>query len=301
MKVKEELKKGAEYLLQAGVEHYQLESEILLAHTLQIPREGLYIHDELEIKHESYTRWISVLNERKKKKPIAYILGRKEFMSMDFLVDEKVLIPRPETEFIVEKVIELTTAKRNFPWRIVDLGTGSGNMTVSLLNYLTESLVFAIDISNDALMIAKSNAKRYKVENRAIFFQGNWFSPLEGKHLEKKMDFIISNPPYLTQAEMNSLPPDVEYEPKIALDGGNDGLKFYEGIINNSLRFLKEEGVLFLETGIRQKDRVLGLIKESKGYFDAEVIKDYSGFDRIVVAQKRSVVIPSEARNLFYG
>jgi release factor glutamine methyltransferase len=186
----------------------------------------------------------------------------------------------------VEKILEIIKDKKNFPWWIVDLGTGSGNITVSLLNYLTESLVFAVDISDNALTVAKKNAEKYKAENRAVFFQGDWFLPLEGKRLEGKMDFIVSNPPYLTESEMNSLPPDVEYEPKIALDGGDEGMKFYKGIINNSLRFLKKDGYLFLEIGIRQKESILDLIKRSEGYSDIEVLKDYAGFDRIVIAKK---------------
>ena len=125
------------------------------------------------------------------------------------------------------------------------------------------------------------------MENRAVFFQGDWFSPLEGKHLEAKLDFIVSNPPYLTESDMASLPPDVEYEPKIALSGGDKGMEYYDGIINNSLRFLKKEGYLFLEIGIRQKENILDLIKKSKGYSDIEIIKDYAGFDRIVVAKRK--------------
>ncbi|MDD5773654.1 MAG: peptide chain release factor N(5)-glutamine methyltransferase [bacterium] len=285
--LEEELKKGSEYLLRAGIKQYRLEAEILLSHILKISRQKLYIQNEMEIMDRDYAGWMSLLAERKTLKPIAYILGRKEFMSMDFLVDENVLIPRPETEFIIEKILEIIKDKKIFPWWIVDLGTGSGNITVSLLNSLTESLVFAIDISDNALTVAKKNAEKYKVENRAVFFQGDWFAPLEEKHLEEKMDFIVSNPPYLTKGEMNSLPPDVEYEPKIALDGGDEGMNFYEGIINNSLRFLKKGGYLFLEIGIRQKKNIIDIIKRSEGYSDVEVIKDYAGYDRIIFTKKR--------------
>lgn len=285
MRVWEELKRGAEYLSQAGIEHYQLESEILLSHVLQMPREKLYIHDELEIKCEDYARWASVLNERKRKKPIAYILGKKEFMSMDFLVDENVLIPRPETELIVEKVLSITNGKKDYQWQIVDLGTGSGNLAVSLAYYLLNGKIWATDVSEKALGIAKINAERNNVGNRIEFLCGSWFVPLESSGLGGKMDFVLSNPPYLTREEMCTLPKDVEYEPELALDGGNDGLKFYGGIINDSLRFLKKGGALFLEIGARQKNGVVDLINKSGGFYDTKITKDYSGFDRIIVAR----------------
>ena len=285
--LEEEIKKGSEFLFRAGIKQYRLEAEILLSHILRVSRQKLYIQNEMEIMDAEYTGWMTILSERKKLKPIAYILGRKEFMSMDFFVDENVLIPRPETEFIVEKILKIVKDRKKFPWWIIDLGVGSGNITVSLLNYLPESLVFSTDICGNALTVAKKNAGKYKVENRAVFFQGDWFSPLEGKHLEAKLDFIVSNPPYLTESDMASLPPDVEYEPKIALSGGDKGMEYYDGIINNSLRFLKKEGYLFLEIGIRQKENILDLIKKSKGYSDIEIIKDYAGFDRIVVAKRK--------------
>ncbi|MEW6086748.1 MAG: peptide chain release factor N(5)-glutamine methyltransferase [bacterium] len=283
--LKEELKKGAEYLLHAGIKHYQLESEILLSHILEVSREKLHIRDEADILDEKYAKWMSVLAERKKLRPIAYLLGKKEFMSMDFFVDENVLIPRPETEFLVEKVQELARDKRNFPWWIIDLGAGSGNIAVSLLKHLNEGLVFATDISGDALKVAKKNAEKHNVENRIVFFEGCWFLPFEGKNLEGKMDFIVSNPPYLTRVEMDSITPDVGYEPKKALYGGEDGLRFYPGIINGALKFLKPGGYLILEIGVEHKEKILNLI-DNGGYDKPEVIKDYSGFDRVIAVRK---------------
>lgn len=285
MMVSEELKRGAEYLLEAGIEHYRLESEILLSHVLQMPREKLYVHDKLEIKGGDYARWTSVLNERKRKKPIAYILGRKEFMSMDFWVDDRVLIPRPETELIIERVLSVADGKEDYEWQIVDLGTGSGNLAISLAYYLPESKIWATDISEKALEVARTNAERNGSGNRVNFLRGDWFAATEGWHLEREVDFVVSNPPYLTYVEMRSLPPDVRYEPEIALDGGEDGLKFYEKIIGDSLRFLKKGGTLFLEIGVRQKDEVVDLINKSGGFCNTKITKDYSGFDRVIEAR----------------
>lgn len=285
MMVSEELKRGAEYLLEAGIEHYRLESEILLSHVLQVPREKLYVHDKLEIKGGDYERWASVLDERKQKKPIAYILGKKEFMSMDFLVDENVLIPRPETELIVEKVLSIANGKKDYEWQIIDLGTGSGNLAISLAHYLPRSKIWATDISEKALEVARTNAEKNGSGNRVNFLHGDWFTAIKGWHLEREVDFVVSNPPYLTYAEMRSLPPDVRYEPEIALDGGEDGLKFYEKIISDSLLFLKKGGTLFLEIGARQKNEIVDLMNKSGRFCNTKITKDYSGFDRIIAAR----------------
>jgi release factor glutamine methyltransferase len=168
------------------------------------------------------------------------------------------------------------------------LGTGCGNIAITLAKYISQSKMYATDISKKALEIAEENARRHRVEDRITFLEGNLYSPLEDYHLEGKVDFLVSNPPYVIRSEINSLMPEVaDYEPYIALDGGEDGLSFYRGIIEEAPQYLKLKGYLILELGIDQASQVQEMIEKTLEFDSFKIIKDYSQIERVIITRRR--------------
>ena len=261
----------------------KLDIEILLSKALgDVDR--LYIHLNLhkELTKEQFDSFNKMIQDRLKGRPIAYIVNNREFMGLDFYVEEGVLIPRPDTEPLVEEVIELVKGKENL--KIVDIGTGSGAITVSLAKYIKDCQVYSLDISDKALSIGLKNAISNKVEDKINFIKSNIFSGIEDKGLE--LDVIVSNPPYIRRADIETLhTQDKDYEPYIALEGGEDGLNFYRDITRESVKYLKDKGILAFEVGHDQAEDVSEILKHN-GYTNIYTKKDLQGIDRVVIGFK---------------
>jgi len=231
-----------------------------------------------------------MLQRRHNGEPIQYIIGFRDFMGLKFNVDKRVLIPRWETELLVEYIISRVKGFAG-PLHILDLGTGSGAIAVSLAAYLPQAVVTAVDIKNDALQVAEENAKRNGVENRIEFIHGDFFEPLDVSRYKQLFDVIVSNPPYIPTQDINELMTEVrDHEPVAALDGGADGLDCYRRIAAGAWQYLKENGFIALEMGYDQSRSVQEIFK-AKSYHVIEVRKDLSGIDRIAVFCKRQGVL----------
>lgn len=250
-----------------------------MQYVLNKSRQYVIVNDREEldnIKEKQYLEEIKIL---KKGVPIEHITHQKEFMKLSFFVDKNVLIPRQDTEILVEEVINI--AKKNNAKKILDLCTGSGAIAVSLAKYLPQAEITAIDISNEALKIAKKNAISNNVENQITFISSDMFTNLN----EEKFDIIVSNPPYIKTNVIKNLDIQVQNEPYIALDGGKDGLDFYKKIINESYQYLKYNGYLCLEIGFDQKIDVIELIENTESFTGTYSKKDLFDNDRIIVTR----------------
>ena len=281
MKIKELLEYGRNNLI-AKEEPIRL-SKMLLKGLLKVDDSYLIINQDIEVKKDikyKFCKGINLLNEGK---PIQYITNNQEFMKMNFYVDENVLIPQPDTEILVEEITYICRGRSCAcpkKIRILDLCTGSGAIGISLAKYIKDSEIIMSDISLKALEIAKKNAIKNNVRERCKFTQSDMF-----KNIEDKFDIIVSNPPYIKTEVIKVLDKEVQSEPTIALDGGQDGLKFYRIIIEQAYKYLNTNGILALEIGYDQKEEVIKLLKESGKYTDIYSKKDLSGNDRIVVCK----------------
>lgn len=279
MTIKQAITKGMIMLKSNNVESPKLKARLLLQYVLDKPRQYIIVYDNKEIDKQQQWQYFVNIEKLTKGIPLQHITHRQEFMKMDFFVDENVLIPRPDTEILVEEVIKIAQ-KYNSP-RILDLCTGSGAIAVSLAKYIENSQITAVDISTKAISVAKLNAKNNNVENQITFVESDLFKQLP----KEKYDIIVSNPPYIKKEIIKSLDKEVQNEPKIALDGGYDGLDFYRKIINNADEFLKFTGYVCLEIGYDQKDDVLELFESKGKYVDATCKKDLFDNDRVVIAR----------------
>lgn len=260
----------------------KLDIELSICKVLDVTR--LYIHLNLdeEISKKDENRIEALLKQRRKGRPMAYIIGNKEFMGLNFFVKEGVLIPRPDTEVLVEDVIE--QAKKIDNPLIVDIGTGSGAISVSLAKYIKGSKVYSLDISYDALEVGRINAKNNEVEDKITFLKSNVFSAIEDKNI--KFDIIVSNPPYIRRGDISCLDVDVkDYEPSLALDGGEDGLDFYRKITEDSIKFIKDKGILGYEVGYDQAEDVKNIMIKN-GYENIRILEDLASIQRVVIGTK---------------
>lgn len=274
------------YFKSNGIDSPRAAAEILLAHTLALKRIDLYLRHDQPLSRSELDLFKSLIKRRTNREPVAYIMGGKEFWSMELAVSKDVLIPRPETECLVEETLSIL-AKEHLcnSKRILEMGTGSGAVILAIASQKPEHLYFASDISINALGIAIKNAKQLGFDNKISFFCGNWFLPLMGKDI--LFDIIISNPPYIRRNDIGNLQPEINrFEPLEALDGGEDGLDHVRHIIEQAHLFLNNEGNLLLEIGHDQKEAVDKIIKETRNYKRVYFRKDYSGFDRVVCATK---------------
>ncbi|MBT1279103.1 peptide chain release factor N(5)-glutamine methyltransferase [Thermoanaerobacter sp. CM-CNRG TB177] len=278
MKVYEAINCGAKEL--KGVcDNPRLEAELLLAHCFKINRTALFLRREEEISKEQLERFLEFVNMRKSHIPYQYIVKKQYFMGLEFFVDENVLIPRPETEILVEEALK--RLKRGDV--VLDIGTGSGAIAVSIAKYFPDCTVYAVDISKKAIEIAKHNAKKQGVLDRIFFIESDLFCNLPPN---LKFDFIVSNPPYIKKREIELLQEEVKKEPIVALDGGEDGLFFYKKIIREAPFYIKSGGKIGFEIGYSQKEEVTTLLEES-GFKDVEIIKDLAGIDRVIIAEHK--------------
>lgn len=273
----------ADYFKKHGIDSARLDAELLLGHILNKSRLDLYMDFEQVVAKECLAQYRELIKKRVGRMPVAYLINNKEFMSLSFYVDESVLIPRPETEVLVESVLKL----QSNGGKVLDLGTGSGAIVVTLAKQRTDWKFFATDISPEAIAVARENAQRHEVAERITFLQGDLFNPFDES---MKFDCIVSNPPYIPSGEIPALMPEVrDYEPRIALDGGVTGLDFIERLVDEAPKFLTAEGQLVFEFGYNQGDSVRNLIQSNPQYTDNEIIKDYSGIERVAVAKVGSL------------
>lgn len=284
MQIRQLLHKATKYLEDNHIQTAQIDAEILLSALTGVNRVELYLNDKTALNKNKLAQYWKLLDRRASHEPVAYISGKKKFMDWEFIVTPDVLIPRPETEILVEEIISIGEKTLNFSPIIVDIGTGSGVIAISLALAL-KAKVYAIDISTSALDVAKLNASNLGVEDRITFLKGDVLSPLKKFNINKSVDFIVSNPPYVATSQFNSLPTDVKFEPRIALDGGEEGLDFYDKIINGSLDYLKEGGYLALEVGFDQAEIISGKIIQTKRFEEINIIKDYAEVERIIIAR----------------
>lgn len=280
MTIQEALKKGTIELKTKGIEEPKMKARLLMQHVLNKPREYLVIYDKKELSQNESTRYFENINKIVKGIPVQHITHQQEFMKMNFYVDNNVLIPRADTEILVEEVIKI--AQKINARKILDMCTGSGAIAVSLAKYLPKAQITAIDVSEKALKIAKKNARTNAVENQITFVLSNLFENLQ----KEKYDIIVSNPPYIKKEELKILDKEVKKEPMLALDGGIDGLDFYKAILKQNDDYLKFGGYLCFEIGYNQKEDVTDLIKKEEKYIDIYSKKDLLGNDRIVVAKR---------------
>ncbi|MBR3050234.1 MAG: peptide chain release factor N(5)-glutamine methyltransferase [Selenomonadaceae bacterium] len=277
--IKNVLSDATQRLSAQKIDTPRLDAEILLAHVLNCRRLTLYIDSEKILPLESVLRFNDLINRRLKKIPVAYLTGTKDFMGLTFAVNENVLVPRPDTEILTELVGEFLR-ERVGGGIFADLGTGSGAIAISILKFVKSARAMAVDISEAALSVAKFNAEKFHVADRIKFLCGDLFAPLEGKIF----DAIVSNPPYIPTNELKTLQAEVQREPKLALDGGADGLNFYRRILCDAPRFLVDGGILAVEVGINQSSVVKNLFLAT-GFVDVEIIKDLSGLERVVAGK----------------
>jgi len=261
------------------------EEDIILTSLLDCRLVDLYA-DPKPLSVEQKARFESIKNRRANHEPLQYILGQTDFWGMELKVDSRVLVPRPETELLVEAVIEKAKDFSGRPLRILDLGTGSGNIPIALAKNISASELISIDISEDALNVARENAFRHEVSSQIEFRQGDLFNALNTD--DEKFDFIVSNPPYIPRGEIQNLPPDVQQEPRVALEAGEDGLCFYRQIIPQSVMYLKKDGILFLEIGDGQRDQIEDIFKFTDRYPKINFMNDYSQTPRIVIAEVKN-------------
>ena len=281
------LRQAAQRLISCGIESGALDAEILLAHALGIAREQLVAALRSPVDDRNLRTFESLLSRRIKREPTAYITGRREFWSLDFRVTPGVLIPRPETELLVETVLELATEWRSAGApRILELGTGSGVIAVALASELKSAEIVATDISAEALAVARGNAVRNDVAGRIKFVEGDLFEPLAG---EPRVDFIVFNPPYIRHADIIGLEPEISrWEPRGALDGGVDGLDYYRRTAANAGHHLSAQGVVAVEVGAGMGSAVAEFFHEAE-YSSVSIADDYAGRDRVVVARRASL------------
>lgn len=281
MTISDAIKRGMIELKNDNIEEPKLKSRLLMQYVLNETRQYVIVNDMENLEKNKEKQYFEGIKILKKGIPIEHITHQKEFMKLNFFVDKNVLIPRQDTEILVEEVIKI--AKRINAKKILDLCTGSGAIAVSLAKYLPQTEITAIDISNDALKIAKKNAVSNNVENQITFISSDMFTNLN----EEKFDIIVSNPPYIKTNVIKELDIQVKNEPYIALDGGEDGLDFYKKIINESYQYLKCNGYLCLEIGFDQKFDVIELIENAEKFERTYSKKDLFDNDRIIITRMR--------------
>ena len=279
MTIKQALIKGVTVLKLEKISTPKLKARLLLQYVLKKPRQYLIVYDNQKLTEKEEQDYLKYIELLKQGEPIEHITHQKEFMKLNFYVDENVLIPRQDTEILVEEVI--TIAKKTRAKKILDLCTGSGAIAVSLAKYLENVQITALDISGKALDIAIANAKNNHVQDKITFVESNLFENLA----PEKYDIIVSNPPYIRRKELEILDREVKREPQLALDGGEDGLDFYRKIIDIGYQYLKYGGYICLEIGYDQKEEIMQIIKDKKQYINTYCKKDLYDNDRIIVTK----------------
>ena len=288
--IRDILKWAISTLKESEIEFPEINADTLLAYVLSCDRTRIYTNPDDIINDADIRKYEELIYKRASHIPLQYITQRVEFISLDFVVDERVLIPRPETEILVETVLKKAQDNEFSDKSIVimEIGTGSGNIAVSLAKNLNNAEIYTNDISHDALTLAKTNVQRHDVADNVHLLHGDFFGAFYNCIEKEHADFIISNPPYISELEWNSLEPEVrEHEPRQALVGGEDGLYFYRKIISDAHHWLRADGYLVIEIGETQADTIIKLMKNEIHYGEIEIIKDLQGKERIVSARRK--------------
>ena len=273
-----------------GIINSKREVEILLSYSLEMSRSEIYLNFDRVLKDTEKKQLEKKIHKRIDKIPLQYITKHQEFMGMDFLVKKGVLIPRPETEILVEEVLKkLKNYKYSNNLRVVDLGTGTGVIAISIAKFIDNITIYATDISKKSLQTALKNTRKHDCEDKISFLQGDLFESFIGRIEKGSLDGIVSNPPYIDSYDFKLLPPEIkDNEPKLALYGGIDGLNYYRKIIRISPKFLKKNGFVALEVGAGQAKKVKELILEENNFKqNVEIVRDYSGIERVVIAYRK--------------
>lgn len=269
------------YFDKYGIPNPRLDAELLLGHLLEKNRLQLYLHFDMPVFQEQLTAFRNLIKKRIAYIPISYITNHKEFMSLDFYIDERVLVPRPETEFLVEAIFKMEI---DAPHRLLEIGTGSGIIATTLALHAPTWEIIATDISKEALAVAQKNRDAHGCIERITLLHGDLFEPIQ-QHKLPRFDCVVSNPPYLISGENDALGPGVrEHEPHIALFAGEDGLDVIRRLIAEAPNHLNPGGKLIFEIGYMQAEAVKPLLKADPSYQKYQFIKDYAGIERVVIA-----------------
>lgn len=278
MTLAEALRQAHQRLAAHRIDDASLEAEILLRHTLGKSRNELYLDLNKELSSKAQAAYWKLVERRLVHEPTAYIIGHREFYGLDFYVDRRVLIPRPESELLVDKALEWSKERRNESPVICEVGAGSGAIAVTVASYLPRAQVYAIDVSAQALEVTAINCRRHGVEDRVHLIHGSLLENLSGP-----ADLVIANLPYLTRREMGTLPPEIaRYEPGLALDGGESGLDVIMALCGQLAGKLRPGGLLLLEIGAGQAGAVVARLKQLEPQGEAKVSPDLSGNERVV-------------------
>lgn len=276
----EALRQAVQTLRNEGIESPRLDAELLLSHVLGVNRAAIFARPERWLTAKELTAFRDLVDRRAHREPLAYLVGHREFFGLDLVVDSRVLIPRPETELLVEHALRI--AQRLKTPRIADVGTGSGAIAVSLAVHLPKAIIYALDGSAGALSVAAENASRHGVADRICFLRGDLVQPLP-----EAMDVITANLPYVATDEWEALPPEIRlYEPRAALDGGRDGLTLIRRLLATADPYLTPGGVLLAEIGAGQGAGAAELARQSLPQTRVELHQDYAGLDRLLIATK---------------
>ena len=266
---------GIKELEKAGIIEAKLDARLLLEHICDTDHSALIAHPDRELSEKELEDYKAFIDRRAKREPVAYILGQWEFMGLSFEVSRDVLIPEQDSEFLVEEALRHCEDGM----KILDLCTGSGCIALSILNFTNDTKAVCTDISKEALLVAEKNADKLGLSDRTRFAYTDLFPD------EEKFDLIVSNPPYIASDVIENLAPEVkDFEPRLALDGDKDGLSFYRRIVDNAPAYLYSSGYLVMEIGYDQADDVRSLLERNGRYHEIEVVKDFSGNDRVIKA-----------------
>jgi release factor glutamine methyltransferase len=272
------------YFQSKDIDNPRSTAEILLAHALKLSRIDLYLRYDQPVNTDERQRFKALIQRRATREPVAYIVGEKEFWSMVFSVNADVLVPRPETECLVERALAMLPKKGRR--RVLDLGTGSGAILLALAKERPDCMCFGSDQSQAALAVARRNARSHHLAHRVHFFAGSWLEPLQPQGLS--LDMIVSNPPYIPSEQIASLQPEVAcFEPRSALDGGPDGLAQLGRIVALAPDYLAAGAALILEIGHDQGPGITQRAEQTNAYRDVSIARDYGGLDRVVTLLRR--------------
>ena len=278
MDIQSALKKGQSILIDNNIPSAKLDSEILMSQAIRKNKKFIILNLHKEIKKRDLDYFDNLIQERAKSKPIAQIIKKKDFWKYEFIVNNNVLIPRPDTEILIEQALKLVKNKNRL--QILDIGIGSGCILMSILKEKKNFIGTGIDISNKSLQISKVNGQKLRINNRLRLFKSNIDNFNTGKY-----DLILSNPPYIKKSDLKCLEKDIGFEPKQALDGGLDGLSEIRKVINKSSELIKRSGHFIIEIGFDQKNKVKKILRD-KGFYIKKTIKDLSNHDRCIVSIK---------------
>lgn len=285
MVINDLIRMGFEKLSSREFSNPQLEVRLILAKLLDVDKSFIYAYGDKEVSEDVKHSFVNLIEKRAQGYPFQYLVHEKEFMGLDFYVEEGVLVPRPDTEALVEYVLEYIKSKhKDENINVLDLGVGSGAISLSIAYYAPNTTVYGVDIDDIPIKVANINKNKFNLSN-VKFLKGSLFEPLKEIALKEKFQIVASNPPYIPNAEIEKLQVEVKtYEPRLALDGGEDGLDFYREISAKAKKYLVENGLLIFEIGYNQAQSVKEILT-IEGYKDIYILKDLQGHDRVITAK----------------